>query len=677
MKKARSGTPAKGSQRGASLPRARFLFFGGKGGVGKTTAAASTALRLLQSAPPGKSILLISTDPAHSLSDSLLMPLGDRPTKVAKRDSRILEAREMDAAAALDRFKAKYRRVLAEIADRGTLLDDADINELLDLGLPGMDEVMALVELGELEQSGYWRVIVDTAPSGHTTRLLSLPKVFASWITALDRLADKHRYMVAQLLGGRARRDDEVEVFLRDMNEAILRVRRLLYTPAETAFVLVAIPEEMVVEETSRYFEMLEREGVPVTDLIINRVERAVTDCPYCLSRQRSQRPWIKRMERSFKRLNIHYVPLMPSGVRGRRALARFAQAVWAVRDKTDAAKSAKIKATARSARKIIDSACFEGLIFASPRPLMIFGGKGGVGKTTAAAASALRLAKDDRDARVMIFSTDPAHSLSDSFGEHIGDMKRGAAGQPNLDAAEIDPALWLDELKQRYRLWADELFKSFASGSRWEIKFEGEALREAIELAPPGIDEIAALGRISELMEQRVYSTIVLDTAPTGHLIRFLQLPAAALDWTRALIKLLLKYKGMARWEELAEELVAISKRVKQVAARMTDREQCEFFGVAIPESMSLEETMRMREDLKQLGVPMRRLLINNVVPERAAFDCRFCGSRRRAQLRVIKDFKERLGPEIMILAAEQRPHDLCGPKQLGEHARSFQPIK
>jgi arsenite-transporting ATPase len=177
--------------------------------------------------------------------------------------------------------------------------------------------------------------------------------------------------------------------------------------------------------------------------------------------------------------------------------------------------------------------------------------------------------------------------------------------------------------------------------------------------------------------MERRIYSTIVLDTAPTGHLIRFLQLPAAALDWTRALIKLLLKYKGMARWEELAEELVAISKRVKQVAALMTDREQCEFFAVAIPESMSLEETIRMREDLKRLGVPMRRTLINNVVPERAATVCGFCASRRRAQLRVIKDFKERLGPEIMILAAPQRPRDLCGPRQLGDHARCWQPIK
>ncbi len=366
--KARSASPAS-SRPARQIPEARFLFFGGKGGVGKTTAAVATALLLLDTAPPGKSILLISTDPAHSLSDSLSTPLGDRPTEVARRGGAILEAREMDAAAALDRFKAKYRRVLAEIADRGTLLDEGDVNQLLDLSLPGMDEVMALVELGELERSDYWRVIVNTAPSGHTTRLLGLPQIFASWITALDRLADKHRYMVAQLLG-RARRDDEVEIFLRDMNDAISRVRRLLYTPGETAFVLVAIPEAMAVEETARYFDTLKREGVPVTDLIINRVERGADDCPYCLSRARSQRPWVRRLERDFKGLGIRRVPLMSVSLSGKRALGRFAKEVWdqAGPQKVGDTKSAGLRAASTNARG--RSTALHRVGHRSPRPL-------------------------------------------------------------------------------------------------------------------------------------------------------------------------------------------------------------------------------------------------------------------------------------------------------------------
>ena len=123
-------------------------------------------------------------------------------------------------------------------------------------------------------------------------------------------------------------------------------------------------------------------------------------------------------------------------------------------------------------------------------RKIVIFGGKGGVGKTTAAAAFALALARTNPKQKLLIFSTDPAHSLSDSFDGDIGANK-------NLDGMEIDPGKWFEELKQRYRSWTDELFDSLAGGSRMEIKFDREAMRELVELTPPGIDEIAALGMV------------------------------------------------------------------------------------------------------------------------------------------------------------------------------------
>src|SRR5690349_16313397 len=155
-------------------------------------------------------------------------------------------------------------------------------------------------------------------------------------------------------------------------------------------------------------------------------------------------------------------------------------------------------------------------------KQIVIFGGKGGVGKTTAAAAFALALARAESNKKLLIFSTDPAHSLSDSFGEEIGRSKTGVGGAPNLDAMEIDPGEWFDDLKQRYRSWTDELFASLTGSSRMEIKFDREAMRELVELTPPGIDEIAALGAISDVIDEVRYDTIVLDTAPTGHLIRF-----------------------------------------------------------------------------------------------------------------------------------------------------------
>lgn len=668
------------------LPPQRYLFFGGKGGVGKTTAASAAALRLLEHAPPGEQILLFSTDPAHSLSDSLDTEIGDRLIEVARHGTARLFAREMDASVALNEFKTKHRATLAEIADRGTLLDETDINELLDLSLPGMDEVMSLFELSEIDRAGvYARIVVDTAPSGHTSRLLRLPEVFTHWINALDRMADKHRYMVAQFARGGRVREDEVDLFLRELTERVERVRAMLYHESHAAFTLVTIPEAMSVEETVRYFALLRREGVPVTDLIVNRVEHEHDVCPYCRARFAGQARWLKQIDLEFESLRQHRVPLLAEEVRGPDALRQFAHLAWETEE--SAAETGKrgdkekrlSSAGALSRRQVAASRQTNGKASFSiePRRLFIFGGKGGVGKTTAAAAMALALAERDEKAHILIFSTDPAHSLSDSFDEQIGELKRAVAGQSNLDAMEIDPVARFEELKERYRAWTDELFESLTRGSRWEIQFDREAMRELVALAPPGIDELAALSVISDLLDEGGYTTIVLDTAPTGHLVRFLELPEVALSWVRTFLKLLLKYKNVVRWGGIAEELVALSKNIKRVAALLTDAKECEFIGVAIPERMSLEETVRLGESLERLQVPMRRLLINNVVPVEAAAECNFCSARRRAQESVIESFRQRLKGVQNLYLTPQQPHEIHGCERLREHFAHWRPIE
>jgi arsenite-transporting ATPase len=656
----------------AELPRTHYLFFGGKGGVGKTTAASAAALLLLDEARGDEQLLLFSTDPAHSLSDSLGVKIGDRLTKVARRGKAQLFALEMDAVRALEEFKNEHRAILQEIAERGTLLDETDINELLDLSLPGMDEVMALFELTELEGEGkFARIIVDTAPSGHTSRLLHLPEVFAHMLGALDLMAEKHRYMVAQFVRGGRVRVDEVDLFLRDLGERIERVRAMLYDERHAAFTLVAIPEAMSVEETARYYATLEAEGVPVTDLIVNRVEREHDACAYCRARARGQAKYLKELGEKFKKLRLHQVPLLVEEVRGVDALREFARIVWKGEEKFRAKAQGKERQKAQRKKSLVAAKLSELL---EPRRLLIFGGKGGVGKTTAAASAALALAQNNREARVLVFSTDPAHSLSDSFAEEIGELKKGVAGQANLDASEIDPASRFEELKTRYRVWIDELFDTLSGSSGMEIKFDREAMRELVSLAPPGIDEIAALSAISDLLDQSGYTTIVLDTAPTGHLIRFLEMPQVALSWVRAFLKLLLKYKTVVRSGRVAEELIALSKNIKRVAALLTDKKDCEFIGVAIPEQMSLEETIRLTKTLARLKVPVQRLLINNVLPEEAGAACDFCAARIAAQRRVIKSFRARLRGIKKIYLATQQPHEINGPKLLREHFASWQ---
>ncbi len=311
----------------------------------------------------------------------------------------------------------------------------------------------------------------------------------------------------------------------------------------------------------------------------------------------------------------------------------------------------------------------------------MIFGGKGGVGKTTAAASYALAVAQANPKSKLLIFSTDPAHSLSDSFAEEIGELKQGVAGQKNLAAMEIDPGKWFEELKQRYRLWTDDLFASLAGRSGMEIQFDREAMRELVELTPPGIDEIAALGTISELLDQDRYDSIILDTAPTGHLIRFLELPEVALSWIRTFMKLLLKYQNVVRATEVAEELVALSKSIKKVLALLKDPELCEFVAVAIPETMSLEETVDLAKALEDLQVPLRKLLINGVVSEEAAKQCRFCRTRRKAQLSVGEKFKTRFitgskEKPLQVFMAPQQPNEITCAAALLNHFASFVPF-
>ncbi len=642
------------------LLSSRYLFFGGKGGVGKTTAATATAIFLLNHSK-SDDILLFSTDPAHSLADSLLKSIGNRLVKVKQNGRAALYAFEMDSASALEEFRSKHGKILAEIAERGTFLDEADINELLNLSLPGLDEVMALFELSELDRSArYKHIVIDTAPSGHTSRLLRLPEVFTRMVGALDRMSDKHRYIMAQFARRRVVAD-EVDLFLQDLSERIERVRSLLFEPGQSSFALVSIPESMSVSETQRYYESLKADGIPVRDLIINKVEVTHGRCDFCRARVETQRPWIDKLTKLGKELTIHLVPLYPHDVRGIEDLELIGKRIWTpAKGKSKTARAAPVRK--KTPLGVSDFPLGQ-------RRISIFGGKGGVGKTTAAAAYSLSLAKNQSNKRVLLFSTDPAHSLSDSLAEEIGPHRRKVGGVQNLDAMEIDPGEWFAELKRKYRTWIDDLFESLSRSSKLEIKFDREAMRELVELAPPGIDEIAALGKISELVDEQLYDYIVLDTAPTGHLVRFLELPQVALSWVRTFIKLLLKYQHIVHAPHIAEELVALSKSIKRVLTLLTDPNECEFIGVAIPEYMSLEETVDLANALKELEIPMRAILVNNVVTSEAADRCEFCRARHKEQQLVLEKLKKKLESSIQIYLAPQHGQEIRGTKSLAMH--------
>jgi arsenite-transporting ATPase len=191
----------------------------------------------------------------------------------------------------------------------------------------------------------------------------------------------------------------------------------MLHDREQTSFTLVTIPEAMSVLETQRYLALLTEQGVPVTDLIVNRVEQEHGACEYCRARVQTQRPWLKKIATAFKGLEIHYVPLMAKEVRGFKDLKK----VWSDQiEPPMTRKNPHLRSVSSVAKSSFDL---------QSRKIVIFGGKGGVGKTTAAAAYALALATANPEEKLLVFSTDPAHSLSDSFGEEIGESKRAVAG--------------------------------------------------------------------------------------------------------------------------------------------------------------------------------------------------------------------------------------------------------
>jgi arsenite-transporting ATPase len=248
----------------ASLPG--WTLVGGKGGVGKTTCAAALGLRSAQCGVP---TLVLSTDPAGTLADALGAPLGGDPRTITGVPS--LAAAQLDAAAARHDFVSRFGDVVATIVDRGTYLDREDIRGLVDSTLPGIDETMAVLALADLPDQDDWkRVVLDTAPTGHTLRLLGLPQTFLALIELLDAMQGKHRFMVSALL--HRYRPDAADTFIDDLRRKVTRLRDLTTNPTQAAVLLVTRPEPLVLSETVRYAAALAAMNMTVRAVLLNAI---------------------------------------------------------------------------------------------------------------------------------------------------------------------------------------------------------------------------------------------------------------------------------------------------------------------------------------------------------------------------------------------------------------------
>jgi len=580
----------------------KLIFFGGKGGVGKTTCATATALTLAQE-HTDQQFLLVSTDPAHSVKnilDGMFLPKN-------------LEVCELNAATSLQKFKDKYDSLLKQIAERGTFLDDEDIHGMMDAALPGMDELAAYLEIATwVRQDRYDSIIVDTAPTGHTLRLLEMPGLIHRWLVALDTLLAKQRYMRRRFT--RNHKLDHLDEFLLSMNDDLTAMQNLMTDTQRCRFVLVLKAESMIVEESIDLINALDQRHIPRNHIVVNQLQ-PTNDCEYCNHQNTRQVQALKTAFASVTDSIFWGLPLVATEPRGPLLYDLWLNVEMVDFDAKEPTYTEKEQKPPFMVVKPLE-------LPAETLRVILFAGKGGVGKTTAACATALRMHYEHSDKRVLLFSTDPAHSLSDCLGMPINSIPTKVVD--NLDAQEINAEANFASIRDDFSEELDTFLKQALQNL--DLTFDREVMEHLLDLAPPGLDEIMALTEIMDHIDHGLYDVIVVDAAPIGHLLRLLEMPELIRDWLKLFFNLLLKYRDVMRLPHLSERLVALSRGLKGLQRLLQDPEKTGTYVVTIPTELAIDKTIGMVSSLRQGGVKLQGLLMNQMTPINT---CHFCQSR------------------------------------------------
>ncbi len=287
----------------------KLIIFGGKGGVGKTSCAIATALALSEKFKT----LLISTDPAHSISDCLEQHIGFNEVKVNGTSQ--LSAIEVVADEALSGFISAHQSELKKLLETSTNLDNDDIEQMLTLTIPGIDEVMSFKTIIDyIDEGQYEKYIVDTAPTGHALRLISSPKLLDEWIKVAARMRWKYRYMITSFSG--SYQPDAVDTFLLTLKKTVKKIEGLLMDNRKCEFIPVCIPEAMAILETNRLLADLRGSGIFSKQIIVNNVMTSA-GCDFCKKRKAGQVPYLQMINEMFAKLNRVEVPMFATEIKG------------------------------------------------------------------------------------------------------------------------------------------------------------------------------------------------------------------------------------------------------------------------------------------------------------------------------------------------------------------------
>lgn len=281
----------------------------------------------------------------------------------------------------------------------------------------------------------------------------------------------------------------------------------------------------------------------------------------------------------------------------------------------------------------------------------IMFGGKGGVGKTTMSAATGIYCA--EQGLKTVVVSTDPAHSLKDSFEQSFGHEPTKVNGMENLYVVEIDPEVAMSEYKEKLKSQMDE------------NPMMGGMLEDQLEMASlsPGTDESAAFDVFLKYMDSNEFDVVVFDTAPTGHTLRFLGLPELMDKYMTKMIKFKKQMSGFMNmmkkvmpfggkgedvdYDKALEEMEEMKARITKARGILANPERTAFRLVVIPEEMSILESERAMESLNKFKIPVDSVVVNQIIPEDV--ECDFCRARRSLQEKRLELIKEKFGDKVI----------------------------
>ncbi|MDF1842302.1 MAG: arsenical pump-driving ATPase [Rubripirellula sp.] len=536
----------------------RNLFFTGKGGVGKTSMACATAVQLAET---GSRVLLVSTDPASNLQDVLATKIQNTPTAIAGVSN--LHAMNIDPAESAKQYRermvAPYRGVLPDAAVASM---EEQLSGSCTLEIAAFDEFSRLLG-DESATSQYDHVIFDTAPTGHTLRLLTLPSAWTGFMET--------NTTGTSCLGPLAGLQDQQKLYRKSVDA--------LSDFTKTTLLLVTRPEASALREAGRTSQELQQLGVQNQQLIVNGVFSArAEDDEFAAAMESRCQQALKSMPPQIASLPRTDIPLLPVGLMGIAALKQIghSNAVGedlAAEDDARAEKGvgeepndggdslAQIKVG-------LDSMIDE--IAASGHGVVMTMGKGGVGKTTVAAAIAVGLA--DRGYEVLLSTTDPAAHLTTTLANDK---------LPNLTVSRIDP-------EQETEDYTAEVMATAGA----DLDEQGRDLLLE-DLRSPCTEEIAVFRAFARAVAGGKDRFVVLDTAPTGHTILLLD-------------------SALAYHREVSRQSSQMPESVEQLLPRLRDPKFARLLIVTLPEATPVHEATQLQKDLERAEIATFGWVVN-----------------------------------------------------------------